>query len=153
MVGERGVLRWTVLPTPSKAVSSHSTPKLPRVHPETIVTHEEAFLEDIAEHPDDDAPRLVYADWLDDHGHGAKAEFIRAQCELERLEEYDSRTRELDERVRQLLKENEQQWLGPIGRLAREWRFRKGLLDFIEVEPAVFVENGEKVFQHAPITH
>ena len=42
-------------------------------------THEEAFLEDIVAHPDDDAPRLVFADWLDDHGDADRAEFIRLQ--------------------------------------------------------------------------
>jgi uncharacterized protein (TIGR02996 family) len=31
------------------------------------VTHEQAFLADILEHPDDDTPRLVYADWLDEN--------------------------------------------------------------------------------------
>jgi uncharacterized protein (TIGR02996 family) len=30
-------------------------------------------------------PRLEYADWLDEHGDPAKAEFIRVQCELARL--------------------------------------------------------------------
>lgn len=53
----------------------------------------EAFLADIAEHPDDDAPRLIYADWLDDHGGDegrARAEFIRAQCELYRLDRPDN---------------------------------------------------------------
>lgn len=29
--------------------------------------------------PDDDLPRLVYADWLDEHGDGERAEFIRLQ--------------------------------------------------------------------------
>ena len=29
--------------------------------------------------PADDAPRLVYADWLDDHGDPERAEFIRLQ--------------------------------------------------------------------------
>lgn len=41
-----------------------------------------AFLADILEHPDDDTPRLVYADWLEDHGEPQRAEFIRVQCEL-----------------------------------------------------------------------
>jgi uncharacterized protein (TIGR02996 family) len=30
--------------------------------------------------PADDAPRLVIADWLDEHGCGERAAFIRAQC-------------------------------------------------------------------------
>src|SRR4051794_27217534 len=42
----------------------------------------EAFLGDIIEHPDDDAPRLVYADWLDENGNPERAEFIRAQVRL-----------------------------------------------------------------------
>lgn len=38
-------------------------------------------------HPGD-GPRLVYADWLDDHGETAHGEFVRVQCELARLEAY-----------------------------------------------------------------
>lgn len=34
--------------------------------------------------PQDDSPRLVYADWLDDNGQPERAEFIRVQCELAR---------------------------------------------------------------------
>ena len=32
------------------------------------VTHDEAFLQDIIQYPDDDLPRLVYSDWLEEHG-------------------------------------------------------------------------------------
>lgn len=35
--------------------------------------------------PFDDLPRLVYADWLDEHGDGERAEFIRVQIELAKL--------------------------------------------------------------------
>ena len=38
-----------------------------------------ALLRAVLASPDDDAPRLVYADWLDDHDRPAWAEFIRAQ--------------------------------------------------------------------------
>src|SRR5689334_10219352 len=31
---------------------------------------------------DDDTPRLVYADWLDENGDPDRAEFIRVQCRL-----------------------------------------------------------------------
>lgn len=34
--------------------------------------------------PDDDTVRLVYADWLQEHGDEARAEFIRVQIELAR---------------------------------------------------------------------
>ena len=41
----------------------------------------ESFLRAIIEAPDDDAPRLVFADWLDERGEGERAEFIRVQIE------------------------------------------------------------------------
>lgn len=41
------------------------------------------FLDMIRAHPDDDGPRLVYADWLDEHGECDRAEFIRASITAE----------------------------------------------------------------------
>jgi uncharacterized protein (TIGR02996 family) len=41
------------------------------------MTDREALLRAIIENPADDAPRLVYADWLDEHGDPDRAEFIR----------------------------------------------------------------------------
>ncbi len=46
---------------------------------------EQGFLQDILSHPQDDGVRLIYADWLEDHGDPARAEFIRCQLELEKL--------------------------------------------------------------------
>jgi uncharacterized protein (TIGR02996 family) len=43
---------------------------------------QDAILEAIFAAPADDAPRLVYADWLDEHGHPEQAEFIRRHIEL-----------------------------------------------------------------------
>lgn len=49
----------------------------------------EAFLRRICESPDDDAPRLIYADWLDERGDSDsrdRAEFIRVQIKLARMD-------------------------------------------------------------------
>src|SRR5213078_3097387 len=43
-----------------------------------------ALLAAIRQAPADDAPRLVYADWLDEHGQPERAEFIRVQIEADR---------------------------------------------------------------------
>lgn len=43
------------------------------------------MLRDICANPADNAPRLIYADWLDEHDQPERAEFIRVQCELARL--------------------------------------------------------------------
>jgi uncharacterized protein (TIGR02996 family) len=45
-------------------------------------------LRGIVENLDDDGPRLVYADWLDDHGDPERAEFIRVQCRLAEREQF-----------------------------------------------------------------
>jgi uncharacterized protein (TIGR02996 family) len=42
----------------------------------------EAFLRAIRKAPYDDTHRLVYADWLTDHGEATHAQLIRVQCEL-----------------------------------------------------------------------
>src|SRR4051794_38996455 len=43
------------------------------------MSQRDAFRQAILDDPDDDAPRLVYADWLDDHGEHAGAEFTRVR--------------------------------------------------------------------------
>jgi uncharacterized protein (TIGR02996 family) len=45
----------------------------------------DALLAGILAHPDEDAPRLVYADWLQEHGEPYRADFLRVQIELARL--------------------------------------------------------------------
>lgn len=50
------------------------------------MTPHDAFLADIIAHPGDDAPRLIYADWLEEHGQPERADFIRVQCEIPVLE-------------------------------------------------------------------
>ncbi len=53
------------------------------------MTDRDALLRAICENPDDDAPRLIYADWLDEHGDPRQAEFIRVQIELARIPEHE----------------------------------------------------------------
>ncbi len=45
-------------------------------------THEAAFMAEILAHPEDDAPRLAFADWLDENGQPERAEFVRVQVRL-----------------------------------------------------------------------
>jgi uncharacterized protein (TIGR02996 family) len=59
------------------------------------MTHDEAFLRDIIAHPDDDAPRLIYADWLEEHGRPGRARYIRTACERARLPAWEARWAEL----------------------------------------------------------
>ncbi|HEX3147199.1 MAG TPA: TIGR02996 domain-containing protein [Gemmataceae bacterium] len=47
--------------------------------------NDRAFVATIIESPDDDAPRLIYADWLDEQGEADRAEFIRLQVREARM--------------------------------------------------------------------
>jgi uncharacterized protein (TIGR02996 family) len=49
------------------------------------VTHHDGFLRAIMAEPEADSHRLVYADWLDEHGDPERAEFIRVQCAVEKV--------------------------------------------------------------------
>ena len=40
------------------------------------------LLRAIRDNPDEDTPRLMYADWLEEHNDPARAEFVRVQCRL-----------------------------------------------------------------------
>jgi uncharacterized protein (TIGR02996 family) len=75
-------------------------PPVPAVHPER-----DALLAAIRDDPESDLPRLVYADWQDDHGQPEHAELIRVQCELRRSTgpKLVARRRELRGRVRELI--------------------------------------------------
>ena len=48
------------------------------------MTTREGLVAAILAAPDDDLPRLVFADWLEENGEADRAAWIRIQCELER---------------------------------------------------------------------
>jgi uncharacterized protein (TIGR02996 family) len=80
-----------------------------------------AFLADICANPDDDAPRLIYADWLQEQGDEDSAEFIRVQIERSRLPEWDARQVRLRLREEALLKEHQDEWLAGLPAMGHGW--------------------------------
>ena len=46
------------------------------------MTQHDALLAAVCAAPDDDLPRLVYADWCDENGQPERAEFIRVQVTI-----------------------------------------------------------------------
>jgi uncharacterized protein (TIGR02996 family) len=77
------------------------------------VGDEAALLRAVQSDPGDDNPRLVLADWYDEHGDPARAEFIRVQCEYARLGRDDPRRGPLHERQAGLLADHRRAWLPP----------------------------------------
>jgi uncharacterized protein (TIGR02996 family) len=115
---------------------------------------EDAFLADIVEHPGDDAPRLIYADWLEERGDPAslaRAEFIRVQCALAGLADDDPRRWPLEWREQELLRAYGDAWGGPMVGLAGAWEFRRGFVEGVALRPQQFLERAERLFRVAPV--
>jgi uncharacterized protein (TIGR02996 family) len=112
---------------------------------------EDAFLQDILAHPEDDAPRLIYADWLEEQGN-PRSEFIRVQCALAQLGDEDPRRWPLEAREHELLASHGTKWLPPAAPV-RACQFRRGFVGSIELTPEEFLESGERIFAQAPIRH
>ncbi|HEY7158162.1 MAG TPA: TIGR02996 domain-containing protein [Gemmataceae bacterium] len=112
------------------------------------------FLEDIIAHPDDDTPRLIFADWLEEQGDSARAEFIRVQVERARLPEWDARQVRLRLRERELIKQHGQKWqeeLPNIGGISWEG-FRRGFMAMARFSSfAVLRENASTCWTAAPL--
>jgi uncharacterized protein (TIGR02996 family) len=106
------------------------------------MTHDEAFLEAILEAPQDDTPRLIYADWLEEHGD-PRGEFIRLQCRLASKDEDDPFWSGLEARERQLLVEHEADWLGPLHSLLKRWTFRRGFLDDVTLAAGLYLDHAD----------
>jgi uncharacterized protein (TIGR02996 family) len=111
---------------------------------------ERAFWEAIQEAPEDDTPRLVYADWCEDHGQPERAEFIRAQIELEGLAVGDPRRAALEDRADDLLARHEMDWLGPAEDLS-DWEWQRGFVERVSVPPSPTLEPARHQFERHPV--
>jgi uncharacterized protein (TIGR02996 family) len=120
------------------------------------MTEEETFLSAIREHPEDDTVRLVYADWLAEHGQADRGEFIRVEIELARTpptEEADERRRAvLYQRRTELLKRHKTEWLAPFTPFAKESSFERGFVQALDVSANAFLHNAEKWSALTPLT-
>ena len=94
----------------------------------------ERFLRAIEAEPEDDAVRLVFADWLEENGNAERARFIRLQCEHHRLQEGDSpraesrRRHELGQEIDALLKRHREAWTAGLPAWSRKESFQRGFL-------------------------
>lgn len=79
-------------------------------------------------HSTADLPRLVYADWLEEHGNAARAEFIRVQCELHSTNLAEPYRNRLLLRERDLLNSNRSNWCEVSGVPLEDVVFDRGLI-------------------------
>jgi len=121
-----------------------------------MTNDEQAFLNAICAHPADDTARLVYADWLAEHGQEDRGEFIRVQIEFERTppttEDDERRRKVLLNRRDALLKRHKAEWLAPFMPFVKETAFERGFVQSLDVPANAFLENAEKWFALTPLT-
>jgi len=113
--------------------------------------HEQGFLDAIIASPEDDSPRLVYADWLEEHGFGERAEFIRVQCELACKAKYDASRLPLQQREQELLAAHKAQWAKPVASIIGNYEFHRGFVDTVAIGARKLLSHGAKLFRLAPI--
>jgi uncharacterized protein (TIGR02996 family) len=117
----------------------------------------QALLQAILADPEDDTPRLVYADWLGETGDEDRAEFIRLQVERARLPEQEGRAKSLWVRERTLLHEHRDRWLAGLEPLLARGPydvgvgFERGFVHSIELPVQWLLEHGDLVRQHCPL--
>jgi uncharacterized protein (TIGR02996 family) len=91
---------------------------------------EQSFLDQLIGDPNDDVTRLVYADWLDEHGDPRGA-YLRAEQELAALSEDDPRFADLQREVSKTAWALDAEWLAMAGRRWEVWLlayYQHGLL-------------------------
>src|SRR5687767_8653404 len=115
---------------------------------------QDGFLADIIEHPEDDTPRLVFADWLEDQGEPAGldlAEFIRLQITLEEPRDEGPALWAMRQREKELLRARRAEWAGGVADLVWGEEFRRGFVDAVRMSAAQFLDRGAEVFAQAPV--
>jgi len=117
------------------------------------VTDENAFLQAVIADPDDDAPRLIYADWLDENGQSERAEFIRVQIALARMPSDDLRRQDLLTREVSLFQAFGMAWVADLPAMVREPRFNRGFVDTLICRAPAFLDHGGLLFQATPAQH
>lgn len=129
-------------------------------------THD-SFLAAVRESPDDEAGRLVFADWLEDNGQPARAELIRTQVAEQRLPSAERPP--LTRRANELVRAHWNEWVEPVRQLLAissedSWMHRRpahrdasgftgGFICSLTLPARRFVECAEGLFRLVPLSH
>jgi uncharacterized protein (TIGR02996 family) len=119
------------------------------------MTHEDAFLQDILENPEDDTPRRIYADWMLDHDDpviAARGEFIHIQCDLAHLPAESPQAAVLLRRQDQLLETHAREWGSLYRRLGCTcWEYRRGFVEGAGMPAFAFLSQAATLFRSGPL--
>lgn len=105
------------------------------------------FVASVVANPDDDLPRLIYADWLDDHG-AARGKFIRQQVRHSRGEKLN--LHEQNE-LAHAERTHGRKWAGKLAEWAFVIGYERGFPESLVLSASVFYEKASEIFRIAPI--
>ena len=116
----------------------------------------QALLQAVIAEPQEEAPRLIYADWLEEQDRPedvGRAEFVRVQIELAHTTQETARTGQLRKREKELWAAHKEKWLAhlPAHLRKKEPGFHRGFLEELSLPPSSWARHGAKLFQQNPI--
>jgi len=107
-----------------------------------------SFHRAILDAPNDDLPRLVFADYLEETGEADRAEFIRIQCELAAGCENAEHKKALETRQVELLGKYSEAWRVPI---RGHQTFRRGFVDTMWTSANVLLASEPEVIADSTV--
>src|SRR5262245_23124110 len=115
----------------------------------------DALLAAVCEQPDNDHPRLIYADWLEEHGDDAdrdRAAFIRLQIEAKNPATDLDRLCELRRREKALLEQYAATWQKPFAAAHKPF-FERGFVANVTLSLDALLRRGKRFFEAAPLQY
>ncbi len=115
---------------------------------------EAALLEAICAAPDRDEPRLVYADWLEEH-EDPRGELIQLQVAQARLRPRSAQFAKLQRRIDALWAGGWSGWTPKVPTVAPgqfcQWSFTRGFASAVHTVPSAFIDAMDGFFAAAPL--
>jgi uncharacterized protein (TIGR02996 family) len=111
----------------------------------------DVFLDVLRDDPGDDTTRLVYADWLDDQGDSARAEFIRLFVQARSRPIEEKHLPLLGEPINALFHSHKEEWIGPRPLSLEKITWRGGLVHGLEFGSNAQIADIEPLLRRHPV--
>lgn len=115
------------------------------------MTDRDALLAAVIANPDEDMPRLMFADWLQENGQPQRGEFVRLQVEGAHAEPFSPQAREYAAAAQRLLNRHLQAWTEHIANYNVGLQFVRGFVEHVNVNAATFARDAAALFAREPV--
>lgn len=115
------------------------------------MTDRDALLAAILANPDEDTPRLMFADWLKDNGEPDRGELVRLQVEAAHAEPFGPTARELGAAAQRLLDRHAGAWTRHVAERVVGCQFARGFVEHAAVNAATFAGDAAALFAAEPV--